>query len=125
MSLRKFCFLPKKHTHFKETPPTFSLPSEFIPVYTVVLRRTDVITVRQRPTIHNPHDVATLLWDYLKDVDREHFVILILNTKNSVTSINTVSIDILDSALVHPREVLKMIVGEKGWFVSLKERGML
>jgi len=91
----------------------------------VVLRRTDVITVRQRPTIHNPHDVATLLWDYLKDVDREHFVILILNTKNSVTSINTVSIDILDSALVHPREVLKMIVGEKGWFVSLKERGML
>jgi len=153
--------------------PKLSLPPEFVPVYTVYLRRSDIITVRQRPTIHSPHDVATLLWDYLKETDREHFVVLFLDTKNTVIGLNTVSIGILDSALVHPREVYKaailanaaaiivghnhpsgdptpsaedrrvterlreggqllgielldhVVVGEKGRFVSLKERGML
>jgi len=34
-------------------------------------------------------------------------MVLMLDTKNRVIGVNTVSIGILDSALVHPREVFK------------------
>ena len=45
--------------------------------------------------------------EYLKETDREHFVVVLLDTKSAVIGITTVSIGILDSALVHPREVYK------------------
>jgi DNA repair protein RadC len=90
-------------------PPLVTSP-EFIPVYTVFLRRSDVLSGRERPVIRCPQDVATVVGDYLKESDREHFVVLLLDTKNSVIGINTVSIGILDSALVHPREVYKAAI---------------
>lgn len=90
-------------------PPLVTAP-EFIPVYTVFLRRSDVLAVRERPLIRSPQDVATLAGNYLKESDREHFVAFLLDTKNAVIGINTVSVGILDSALVHPREVYKAAI---------------
>lgn len=87
-------------------PPSVT-PPEYIPVYTVFLRRSDVLPVRERPVIRSPVDVSHVMADYLRGTDREHFVILMLDTKNAVIGINTVSIGILDLALVHPREVYK------------------
>lgn len=90
--------------------PPLSTPPEFIPVYTVFLRRSDVVSVRERPVIRSPQDVATLVGEYLKETDRENFVVVLLDTKNAVIGINTVSVGILDSALVHPREVYKAAI---------------
>lgn len=42
--------------------------------------------------------------------DREHFLVLCLTAKSTVTAINTVSIGTLDCTLVHPREVFKSAV---------------
>ena len=61
----------------------------------------------QRPVISSPEDVYKLLKARLAHLDRERFVVLILNTKNAVLDIETVSIGTLSSALVHPREVFK------------------
>jgi DNA repair protein RadC len=50
---------------------------------------------------------SALLQEYLDGVDREHFVILMLDRKNQVIGINTVSIGSLTASIVHPREVFK------------------
>ena len=48
-----------------------------------------------------------MLQEFLADTDREHFVILMLDQKNQVIGINTVSIGSLTASVVHPREVYK------------------
>ena len=44
---------------------------------------------------------------FLHEKDREHFVVLLLNTKNEIMAHEIVTMGILDSSLVHPREVFK------------------
>ena len=39
--------------------------------------------------------------------DREQFVVALLNTKNKIIGLNIVSVGVLSSTQVHPREVLK------------------
>jgi DNA repair protein RadC len=56
-------------------------------------------------------DVATyLIRQGYADRDREAFVVLLLNVKHRVIAEEVVSIGILDSSLIHPREVFKAAV---------------
>ena len=43
-------------------------------------------------------------------LDREAFVVLLLDTKNRVTGVNVVSVGSLAASLVHPREVYKTAI---------------
>jgi DNA repair protein RadC len=45
--------------------------------------------------------------DYLVGADREHAIVLLLDNKNKIIGINTVSVGTLTASLVHPREVYK------------------
>jgi DNA repair protein RadC len=58
-------------------------------------------------TIHGPEDVADLLRNQLHKAKKEHFVVILLDTKNLVIDTVTVSVGSLDASLVHPREVFK------------------
>lgn len=40
-------------------------------------------------------------------LDREHFVVVLVNTKNCLVGVSTISIGTLNSSLVHPRELFK------------------
>lgn len=60
--------------------------------------------------INSPRDAATIAGDFLAGVDREHFVVICLDTKNNVNALNTVSVGTLNSSLVHPREVFKAAI---------------
>lgn len=60
-----------------------------------------------RPVISCPADVDGLLRGRIANRDRENFVAVLLNTKNEVIEISTVSVGTLSAALVHPREVFK------------------
>jgi DNA repair protein RadC len=60
-----------------------------------------------RRRVEGPADVARLLLPSLRDADREHFVAVLLTTKNQVIDVVTVSIGSLSASIVHPREVLK------------------
>ena len=75
-----------------------------LPVYRIQL--VEVARV-QSPSVQlrSSFDAASLLQYYLHDVDREHFVVLLLNRKNRFIGINTVSIGSLTNSVVHPREV--------------------
>lgn len=58
-------------------------------------------------TIRNPSDAAALLLPSMAHLDREVFKVILLNTRHRVIAVETVSVGILDSALVHPRETFK------------------
>ena len=60
-----------------------------------------------RPVISSPADVDRLLRGRIANLDRENFVVVLLNTKNEVIESPLVSVGTLSSDLVHPREVCK------------------
>ncbi len=53
----------------------------------------------------NPNDVVEFFFNTFADLNKEHFIVLSLNSKNLITSYEIVSIGTLNSSLVHPREV--------------------
>lgn len=57
--------------------------------------------------IRSPEDGYELLKQFLGDVDREHFVVVCLDTKSQPTAINVCHIGSLNASIVHPREVMK------------------
>jgi len=59
------------------------------------------------PAIRSPEDVARLLMEEMRSLDREHFRELLLNSKNRVISIEAISVGTLNASIVHPREGLK------------------
>ncbi len=75
----------------------------YIPIYRVTLVRER--TVEHYGTLRSSTDVSQFLREYLAGLDREHFVVLMVDKKNRVIGINTVSVGSLSSAVVHPREV--------------------
>lgn len=60
-----------------------------------------------RPVISSPADVDRILRGRIANLDRENFVVVLLNTKNEVIETSTVSVGTLSTSLVHPREVFK------------------
>ena len=73
--------------------------------------RVGVQLVRQRRakysvTLTTPSSVVTML-AHLKRLDREHFVCVHLDTRNTVLGVETVSIGSLNYSIVHPRECFK------------------
>ncbi len=60
-----------------------------------------------RPVINSPSDVADLVMEEMRNLDREHFRIMHLSTRNNVLGISAVSVGSLNSSIVHPRECFK------------------
>jgi DNA repair protein RadC len=57
--------------------------------------------------INSPESVISLVRNRLKGKKKEHFLIVVLDTRNHPIDVRTVSIGSLDSSIVHPREVFK------------------
>jgi DNA repair protein RadC len=70
-------------------------------------KRLSSYTEDSRPCIRTPEDVSHLLMAELRDARKEHFVALLMDTKNRVVKKVTVSVGTLDASIVHPREVFK------------------
>lgn len=61
----------------------------------------------EKITIRTSKDVVKLVRPGLKDKKKEHFLVLSMDTRNSLIRMCNISIGTLDSNLVHPREVFK------------------
>jgi len=70
-------------------------------------RRIALASYGEQPLIKHPQDVAALLMEEMRWLDREYFKVLSTNTKNRLLAVDTVSIGHLSGSLVHPREVFK------------------
>lgn len=78
--------------------------------------RWQIMLVREKPapsfpatTIRTSRDIADA-FDFLTHADREQFWVTALNGKNRITGTHQVSVGTLTASLVHPREVLKVLI---------------
>ena len=95
-------------TFFPTTAPERPTPCPrpySIPVYRVTLVRESRLPHTQ-PQIRSSRDAAVLFRQHLGEVDREHFMVAMLDQKHKVIGINTVSMGSLTASVVHPREVM-------------------
>jgi DNA repair protein RadC len=63
-----------------------------------------------RKRFRSSADVYESFQEHFATLDREHFVVLLLDAKNVMLGFHTVSIGSLTASLVHPREVFKPVV---------------
>ncbi|QIC47166.1 DNA repair protein RadC [Lysinibacillus sphaericus] len=85
------------------------LSAKRVQIVQVKLVREKSLLYKERK-IRSPHDAYLLMQQYIGDTDREHFIVLCLDTKNQPTCLQTVHIGSLNSSIVHPREVLKSAI---------------
>ena len=57
--------------------------------------------------VKNPSDIASHYIEKLRDLKKEHFIAVFLDSKNKIIKDEVISIGTLNSSLVHPREVFK------------------
>src|SRR5215813_11598420 len=80
-----------------------------VPIYRVTLvREGKMPTYESR--IRSSASAYTVLQAYLDGVDREHFVVMLLDQKNCAIGLHTVSIGSLTASIVAPREVFKVAI---------------
>ena len=63
--------------------------------------------VGKKPVVKTPEDVASLVRGRLKGKKKEHFLALLLDTRNQLIKVSEISVGSLDTSIVHPREVFK------------------
>lgn len=69
--------------------------------------------------ISSPSDAYNLMYQCMKFEQVEHFKILILDIKNNVRSIESISTGSLNSSIVHPREVFKPAIKKSAGSIIL------
>jgi len=70
-------------------------------------RRLETTPREGKAQVKSPEDVVDVAGGRLKGKKREHFLTLLLDTRNRLIRVATVSMGSLDSSIVHPREVFK------------------
>ena len=80
-----------------------------VPIYRVVLVKEGRIPTYES-RIRSSANAYSVLQEYLADRDRECFCILMLDQKNQVIGIHTVSVGSLTASVVHPRETFKAAI---------------
>lgn len=89
--------------------PSNQSASKSISVYRVCLVKDATLSFGEA-RINNSHQAHALIQNLILtrgQPDREQFVVALLNAKNAIIGLNIVSVGVLSSAPVHPREVLK------------------
>jgi len=95
----------------QDTLALIEKPSAYqIPVYKIALVRESTLSQLHRPQIRTAGHAAEIFSAYLAGADREHLVVMLLNSKNRIIGINTVSVGHLSSSIAHPREILKSAI---------------
>jgi len=69
--------------------------------------------------IGSPEDAVAQIKMKLKDKKKEHFWVLLLDTRNKVIKMSEVSIGSLNASIVHPREVFKEAISASAASVIL------
>ena len=80
-----------------------------VPIYRVVLVKEGKLPTYES-RIRSSANAYTVFQEYLDGVDREHFVVMLLDQKNQAIGLHTVSIGSLTASIVAPREVFKVAI---------------
>ncbi len=63
-----------------------------------------------RIRISSPSSIAGLYMGEMRFLSKEHFRVILLDTKNQIISTEEISIGTLNAAIVHPRDVFKLAI---------------
>ena len=69
--------------------------------------------------IKDPQSVVKAIRASIKDKAKEHFKLILLNPRNKIIGISTISIGTLNASFVHPREVFKDAITHNAYSVVL------
>ncbi len=67
-------------------------------------------TACEKVKITQPATVANLFMDEMRYLQKEHFRIILLDTKNQIIAKEEISIGTLNASIVHPRDVFKIAI---------------
>jgi len=70
-------------------------------------RRQELEPEQKDYDIKNPQSVVKAIRSSIKDKAKEHFKLILLDNRNKIIDISTISIGTLNASLVHPREIFK------------------
>ncbi len=72
-----------------------------------------------KKTIKSPKDVIDIFINDMRFLEKEHFKVVFLNTKNEIIAFETISIGSLNASIVHPREVFNRAIKKSSAAVIL------
>jgi DNA repair protein RadC len=78
-----------------------------LPRYRIMLVRESEDTFTKYPKFQNSRELLETFREELAALDREHFVLIALDSKNRTIGYHTISVGSLSTSVVHPREVWK------------------
>ncbi len=81
--------------------------SQIKAAFELAKRLEDYLETGSKPLVKTPDDVVTLVRSRLKGKKKEHFLALLLNTRNQLIKVSEISVGSLDTSIVHPREAFK------------------
>jgi len=70
-------------------------------------KRLETAEEGKKIAIKSPVDVVKLIKTELRDKKKEHFFVILLDTRNQFLGKDKISVGSLDTSIVHPREVFK------------------
>lgn len=73
-------------------------------------KRLNRVGPQDKIKVSSPIVLVNLLMDEMRYLCKEYFKIAILDTKNQILSIETISIGTLNASIVHPRDVYKVAI---------------
>jgi DNA repair protein RadC len=83
-------------------------------------RRAESLTgIAPKQSIKNPIDVVAYVRNRLKDKMKEHFMVVLVDTRGNIIKTCPVSVGSLDTSIVHPREVYREAIAASAASVIL------
>lgn len=73
-------------------------------------RRLGMIDSYEKISYSSPDTVAEYFYNHYKHTSNEEFVILLLDSKNKLIAMETISVGTINQTLVHPREVFRRAI---------------
>jgi len=83
-----------------------------LPRYRIMLVKESEDTFTAYPRFQNSRELFESFREELAALDREHFFLITLDSKNRTIGYHTISVGSLSTSIVHPREVFKPAIIE-------------
>ncbi|WP_210123105.1 RadC family protein [Staphylococcus sp. GDY8P117P] len=80
-----------------------------INIVSLQMIKTDTLSYL-KARISNPEDAAEIMRSFIGNSDREHLILICMNSKNEPTHIQTLSIGSINQTVIHPREIFKTAI---------------
>lgn len=93
------------YEHYVSLPLTTFQKEKLEAFFLIYERFSDEVFYKRKFT--SPKDVCSFMKNKMKHLTNEEFRVILLNTKNCVIKVLTISVGSLSASIVHPREVFK------------------